>query len=384
MNVESPVSLRARLARAGRRGLLGLGLGMITLAILFLGLEIGLRLSGPGRRHAEDGGHRGTDRIDPNSPRYLPSASWGWTLAPDTVHTFRSAAFDTRVTANDLGLRGNDVREEGPGVVRWVVLGDSYAFGWGVNDDQTYPAQLQHLLNEHARSGSGRTSLADSVRFEILDGALPGFGTEQRARVFESLLPYGIDGVILEFSVANDVADDWRIAPYLPDHLADYHRELQRIDGSEIRRFSAFERWLDRHSRAVHWLRRRTLYPRMWVLSRAPSNLARTRSLLEDLIGRCRAQGLPVVLLLNPARSQVQGGGEGGRWRILQGYSRRPNVMVRRLAAELDVPLVDGESVFRAADVSRVYLTGDPHWTAYGNARIAAALAPYVEDLARR
>ena len=62
--------------------------------------------------------------------------------------------FDTRVHINSLGYRGGDFTIARTGARRVLVIGDSFTFGWGVNDEDTYPARLQRLLAEQA-SGTG-------------------------------------------------------------------------------------------------------------------------------------------------------------------------------------------------------------------------------------
>jgi len=63
------------------------------------------------------------------------------------------SAVNFRFSTNDLGLRSRPVRRK-HGRVRILVLGDSCTFGLGVDDTQTWPAQLQALLeNESAGTG---------------------------------------------------------------------------------------------------------------------------------------------------------------------------------------------------------------------------------------
>jgi hypothetical protein len=88
---------------------------------------------------------------------------------------------------NRLGMRGRDVAEAKPaGVIRVAVLGSSYAMGRGAEDDETFPAQLEKLLN---RSG-GR-------RFEVLNFAVDGYSAVQQPQVLlEKVLPFSPDAVL--------------------------------------------------------------------------------------------------------------------------------------------------------------------------------------------
>jgi hypothetical protein len=61
-------------------------------------------------------------------------------------HTFE---FDYEITTNSLGLRGKEInKNKEPGVYRILMLGDSSTFGWGVKDNESFPAQLEANLKE--------------------------------------------------------------------------------------------------------------------------------------------------------------------------------------------------------------------------------------------
>lgn len=64
-------------------------------------------------------------------------------LKPDYAGRFIREEFDTTVTINSHGFRGREFRNRNE--PRIVIIGDSFTFGHGVNDDQTYPA----LLDKH-------------------------------------------------------------------------------------------------------------------------------------------------------------------------------------------------------------------------------------------
>jgi hypothetical protein len=73
--------------------------------------------------------------------------------------------FDVTAHINNYGFRGPDISETKPaGVTRVFIVGDSYTFGVGAEDDQTIPARLQNLLDptrkhiEVINVGRGNTS----------------------------------------------------------------------------------------------------------------------------------------------------------------------------------------------------------------------------------
>jgi hypothetical protein len=91
---------------------------------------------------------------------------------------------------NAHGFRGRDVSEQKPaGVVRVVVLGSSYSLGQGVDQEDTYPAQLERLLNESLPG-----------RYEVLNLAVPNHRLPEMLRVYETTARrFDPDLILVEF-----------------------------------------------------------------------------------------------------------------------------------------------------------------------------------------
>jgi hypothetical protein len=105
------------------------------------------------------------------------------------------------VSINRWGLRGGDVAQRASaGVVRILVLGDSFAHGAQVDDGAVFTARL-------ARELSTRTEL----RVEVLNAAVNGWATDNAVLYFEHegwrLEP---DLVLLAFDTTNDVFENAR------------------------------------------------------------------------------------------------------------------------------------------------------------------------------
>jgi len=117
---------------------------------------------------------------------YDPTKGWGlrpgrWDFAGRTI------------AANSRGIRGGSEYAAGrrPGVLRIVVMGDSFTFGEGVADDETFPSRLQ------ARLGPG---------VEVLNLGVHGYGHDQMLiRLREEGLRYEPDLVVLGY-YADDVS----------------------------------------------------------------------------------------------------------------------------------------------------------------------------------
>jgi lysophospholipase L1-like esterase len=202
-------------------------------------------------------------------------------LAPDADLVHR----EVRVRTNSLGMRSPEPdAARAPGSLRIGVLGDSIAFGFGVEDDQTWSAQLQFRL-EHAFPGR---------RIEVLNCAISGHGTREERLVLEhKLLPLQPDLVILGYFL-ND--PEWEPVQQLRNH------------------FHAPEWW--QHSelaRRLAYSRRKSRIAELGGgdLLRCYHNPAGEPWLdtVEELRGikeACAARGVPVALMITPLLAPLE------------------------------------------------------------------------------
>lgn len=119
---------------------------------------------------------------------------------PDVVYELKPGLHGTfrgrRLATNSHGMRDCEHTVAKPAATfRIAVLGDSVAFGWGVDQEASYPEVLERRLDA---AGTGR-------RFEVLNFAVPGYNTAMEVATFEhKALAFEPDLVILHF-IDNDL-----------------------------------------------------------------------------------------------------------------------------------------------------------------------------------
>ncbi len=91
-----------------------------------------------------------------------PEANAALSNMPASEARSLSFSFDT----NEQRLRGGPLPVKRPGVPRVLVIGGSVSFGWGVEDDETWPAQLERALGERGH------------QVQVINGAMPGVWSE--------------------------------------------------------------------------------------------------------------------------------------------------------------------------------------------------------------
>lgn len=116
----------------------------------------------------------------------------GWANKPNVTTRVEGPNFQYVVSHNSRGQRGAErALRKAPGTRRVLLLGDSLAWGWGVDDGAAYAALAERELRPNV---------------EIVNLAVPGYSTDQQLLRFErEAADWEPDLVLLNF-VLNDVS----------------------------------------------------------------------------------------------------------------------------------------------------------------------------------
>ncbi|MFO0985336.1 MAG: SGNH/GDSL hydrolase family protein, partial [Planctomycetota bacterium] len=269
---------------------------------------------------------------------------------------------------NARGLRGPEVAErKAPNTLRIAVVGDSYTYGWGVEENETIPAQLGQQLERHLPQGRA---------IEVVNAGVPAYDTGPEFGLLRDVvMPLAPDVVVLVFQTNDITTVDYF---YLDDLKAFYACELPL--GYRLKRS------LD-HSRLYHLLRRgyTSLKRRLGFAWFAESEWPRTSAYLDDIIALCRRAHVR-LLIANLPHFQIGSSREFSD----QGASTfsRQSEWVNALAREHDVPCVDILPLVRARvrelkPVEALYVdpVNDHHLNAAGCALVAGAVAEQMVRL---
>ena len=312
-------------------------------------------------------------------------------LGYDGLPNVRGRFHGQTVTHNSHGNRGPEAAFAKPaGVRRVVVMGDSQAWGYGVGDGDTIPAQLARLLEKDG-----------GARWEVLNLGVGGYGTDQ------SFLKYLLQGaryapdVVVLTVFKNDPVENartvaWGVekprfyvdesgrlclgnvpparAPGWPNNrlLADREPSL-RIPGTDLD--------LARSATARFFLRREWLPS---LLARDDSGLAVVREQLGCIRNRetYQGDGMEILGRLVTELARITAG-RGARLVLLL-VPRSKEVEDPAMPAYYDtaaaefraqgIPLVDLRRRLSAPAGGAPFLPNDPHLSAAGSGVAAAAL----------
>lgn len=218
-------------------------IAIFAVAAVLLGLLGGLLLAEVGLRAALAWKFRGSlERLptfthsDPDAELWLGAVirpvddpEIVYRLEPGTRGRFEGAP----LRVNSDGFRGEEVvRPKPAGTWRLAALGDSNTFGWGVREEEAYPAVLARALasllaDEPLATSDDATTATEpalAARVEVLNLGTPGYNAVQEAAVFERhALALEPDAVVVLVDV-NDAL--------LPVFLAE--KDYLRLDRLEI------------------------------------------------------------------------------------------------------------------------------------------------------
>ena len=300
----------------------------------------------------------------------------------------RQPDFSYTFATNHDGLRDRSVGAKGD-AYRIVSLGDSFAFGLGVEHDRTYAKVLEGLLRDGDR---GR-------RAEVINAGVPGYGTaHQYFFLRDKMLAYEPDLVIVGFYVGNDLFDnlEFEDAVWHVDERGYLVRRGGTATGGEGNSGLALVKaWLRRHLHAYHFVAwklqdlrlargrwtpavARVLGP--YLMTPPPEvaqGWARTRQWLRDTKALLDARDVRLLVAVIPFEFQVNTGAWAARFfreRAGEYALDRPQHLLQSLCAEERLQCLDLLPALRvhARAGAQLYFR-EGHWTEEGH-RVAATL----------
>lgn len=115
------------------------------------------------------------------------NASLFYTLKPNVSSCFSNMEFNTRIQANKAGLRDDDMSLHSPSI---ICIGDSFTFGWGVEQENAFPQRLEKL--------SGK---------KVLNCGIPSYGTPREITSLKQFDRSNLSHLIIQYC-SNDEGEN--------------------------------------------------------------------------------------------------------------------------------------------------------------------------------
>jgi hypothetical protein len=313
-------------------------------------------------------------------------------LRPGITRRHITPLWDVALRINAAGFRDWKRAPNGEAVV--LGLGDSQAFGWGVELEDTFFSRLE-------------AGAAPAVR--LIKAAVPGTGTSDQARMLEMLAPvYHPRAVVLAFFVGNDFIDVARGGSAQYEVVAGFlaHRGPGAAGPSFLRRAAIRSRLLQLGRAAQFRLGLAPGRQRVWDewmreyaqvhLKRPPAETEQafrvTIEALDGIADQCERLESRLLIVVLPRSLQANPGelSETTRalgWRSEEIDLDRPQRALAEWAAGRGVTLVDVRPLFRRqvqGGGGPLFFTPDAHMTPEAHRLTAEAVAPALADLLHR
>lgn len=205
-------------------------------------------------------------------PGYVPSAGnernyycefdgeLGWRPLPNVSSMHQRKDFSVFVHQNQFGLRGPDsmVREKTSARKRMLIIGDSFVWGYGVDQRWIFTEQDVHQSET-----------------ELINFGVSGFGTDQEYLFYkrEGRL-FQVDEVVLVFTPHNDVTNNLAAEQYgflKPYFTLSNQRLVLHRDHVQENKTQSVANWFSANSRVVNLLDKARRTYRSWVVNSRPN-----------------------------------------------------------------------------------------------------------------
>jgi len=301
------------------------------------------------------------------APRFVIDPGYGVRAnQPNVVRTHSVPGdYTTTNSTNSAGMRGTreyTVRKN-QNIERILMLGDSFIFGLGVEDDEVVSAVLEDILNAESNNG---------VTFEVINLAVSGFGqAEELVTYRERGRNYQPDIVVLYY-FDNDVGNNAvsKLFEVTEDGilLRTGNIYLPGVKFRELLYSIAPIRWLFTHSQAWNLIRNRLSYLVQHSKLREQGlksfsdvqvkSITLTKALIYQLIVDIRADDAKPIIVVIPNKNAMS--------------SNFP--LERRAVMNAGAELIDGRNYL----VKENYYSRDGHWNASGHRKTAEILAQMI------
>jgi lysophospholipase L1-like esterase len=290
------------------------------------------------------------------------------TLEPGTHPLYVNGELLHTLEINSSGYRGRDIAAPKAAEVRIVALGGSSTMASECPEGETYPDQLEVVLDEH---------LGDEDAVEVLNMGMVGYSSADVAALFERVAARPPTDLVTVCSAFNDAFSS-QLLDVRPGIGAWYTRALW---GRSVFYTVMHNRLIARRHAAQPW----------------ETTLDRYRRALEDMAGFGRRRGIQVLFVLQPladldrmdlsvVAERLARRGDGGveqiRRTVQESRARQEELceIMVQVAEERGVPWVDPRAALVEASHPEQLFFAFLHLTPEGSRAMAEEVVRQLED----
>ena len=314
-------------------------------------------------------------------------------FAPGRSFRLNHVEFDTRVAIDDYGGRRVPARETwgDKSTVPLPVYGDSFAFGVGVEDAETFVNLLAERL-DLPLVNLGVPGISLDRELDIVERRHQELGRPQR--------------YLFVVYLGNDLTDLLRSRSPWPVQTAETRAGKAPAGAASVGLLARVNNLVNRSEflrglyvvqlakaaglRLLGWDRTPHVYPVFKVFAGDDRFLARLTDALRTQLSRLASfadrTGVEVLFVLVPSRFQIED--ERRAWHAryygfedVEAGVLRPNAIFASVLGDVGVPSIDTTECLRERVGEGLYFEQDSHMTARGHAALADCLVPALRAL---
>jgi hypothetical protein len=302
-------------------------------------------------------------------PRFVRDSGFGIRDNQSNVRTWHKSPgeYDVQISTNSDGLRGTREypRAAPAGTRRIAILGDSFAFGYGCNDNQVVSAVLEHLLDYPLGPAA--------VRWEVPNFGVSGYGQAEELVLYRNKVrQYKPDTAVL-FYFDNDIGNNAVADIFKLDTQGNLEATGKSFLPGVAMRQSMYAiaplRLLFLHSQAFSLLRNR-------LSALVQNRLLKKNNLQNYSDATPQARALTRVLLLQMSQ-EIERDGTTFVIVVVPNLDLSSNFPFDRAEAlALGLTVLYGREFVDTGD----YYPADGHWKPSGHRKAADAIKSFLTD----
>jgi len=349
-----------------KRFTFNLSLALLTILVFFVVFEAVIRIFAPQDLMIELRNYVEKDKL------------CGFKLKRNYKSRWRWHEFDIWVKTNSHGLRSPEIRPKRKDTTRILCIGDSFTMGHGVNERNSYPRQLEDILNKYS----------EEKKYEVINAGVINYNIENYLLYFKH---YGLklepDIIIIGLFIGND--------------LKTRNNNIITIkEKTAIRKLHRFKVFLGEHVQSYIFIRNRIkrsyrlhlLFAKIGLMPYpSPPNIINIFNKnntdeefktnfdkIEEIIQIASNNHIKIILLLIPDSIQVY----PKIWERLLGDFKlskelfdlkKPNSLIKR-RFETVISIIDPLNALRKNSNKQLYYKIDRHLTREGHRVIAESI----------
>lgn len=259
--------------------------------------------------------------------------------------------YEIYIKTNSIGLRENDEvnPQKDDGVNRVFFLGDSFVFGYGVDQNKTIPFFLEEKLNEKF----------PERKFEVLNMGVPGYDFSKENLYFDRFTSYAPDVVLIGANITDfdlDVKDQCQ--------RVNVYKCIVRLDEcNEPSSTSFMDEYLG-GLKSYNFVTEKTTaffsaekFEKEWEIEKKS---------LEELIDKLKSNNTKAAIVIMPLHAILEN----------ESFVKQRHMLIADVAKSKSIPVIDlSDSIAQKNNETSLYIPIDEHLNTLGTEFAAQEIA---------